>query len=196
MDGRSVRIAPMTAAGRFLLATTHARDAAYDVVLLAHVLAAAIGLGAVVVAGAYAGALLRSGSGSEAVRRYYRPGVNWPGRVLFLIPVLGVALMGMSRGDWSFSDGWILVGLALWTGVAVVAEMALWPAERRLQAVVAKDTDRADLAPGASAGAAAGHTAEGGSGSGLRSECLRLMGTSAVLAVVLVAAAVMMVAKP
>ncbi len=41
----------MTATDGYLLAATHARDAAYDVVLLAHVLAAAVGLGAVVVAG-------------------------------------------------------------------------------------------------------------------------------------------------
>ncbi len=51
----------MTAADPVLSATTHARDAAYDVVLLGHVLAAAVGLGAVVVSGAYALALLRSG---------------------------------------------------------------------------------------------------------------------------------------
>ncbi len=191
----------MTAADRFFLAATHARDAAYDVVLLAHVLAAAIGLGAVVVAGTYAWALLRSGSGSEAVRRYYRPGVNWAGRVLFLIPVLGLALMGMSHGDWSFSDGWILGGLALWAGVAVAAEMVLWPAERRLQEVVAGapggagvDDQAGVVGPGPGSGGAS--ESERALESGLRSECLRLMGTSAVLAVALVAAAVLMVAKP
>ena len=41
--------------------------------------------------------------------------------------------MAMSHGDWSFSDGWITMGLVAWAVVAVVAEMALWPAERRLQ---------------------------------------------------------------
>ncbi len=184
----------MTAADRFLWATTHARDAAYDMVLLAHVLAAAVGLGAVVVSGAYAWALLRSGSGPEAVRRYYRPGVNWAGRVLFLIPVLGVALMGMSHGDWSFSEGWILAGLALWMGVAVVAEMALWPAERRLQEVVARGTGPVGVAAVPEVGSP--DHPDPDPGSALRSECLRLMGTSAVLAVVLVAVAVMMVAKP
>ncbi len=102
----------MSTSDRYVLAATHARDAAYDLVLLAHVLAAVVGLGAVVLAGAYALALLRSGPESEAVRRYYRPGVNWAGRVLFLIPVLGLALMAMSQGDWSFADGWITIGLA------------------------------------------------------------------------------------
>lgn len=197
--GRSVRIALMTAHARLLVATGHARDAAYDVVLLAHVLAAAIGLGAVVVSGAYAWALLRSGSGSEAVRRYYRPGVNWAGRVLFLIPVLGAALMAMSHGDWSLSDGWILVGLGLWTVVAVAAEMALWPAERRLQEMVAAGTGGGGAAEAGTGAVTANPGGPGpgpGPGFGLRSECRRLMATSAVLAVVLVAAAVMMVAKP
>ena len=164
----------MIAPDHSLLAATHARDAAYDVVLLAHVVVAVVGLGAVVVAGAYALVLRRSGPGPESVRRYYRPGVNWAGRVLFLIPVLGLALMALSHGDWSFDDSWITVGLGLWTVVAVVAEMALWPAERRLQVAVAGPTTEAELGP----------------------MCLRVVGLSAALSVTLAAAAVVMVAKP
>ena len=112
----------MTATDGYLLAATHARDAAYDLILLAHVLAAAVGLGALVVAAANAWVLRRSGPGPEPIRRYYRPGVNWAGRVLFLVPVLGLSLMALSHGDWSFSDGWITIGLALWALVAVSAE--------------------------------------------------------------------------
>jgi uncharacterized membrane protein len=171
----------MALSDRYLTAVIHARDAAYDVVLLAHVLAALAGLGAVVVAGAYALALRSSGPGSTVVRRYYRPGVNWAGRVLFLIPVLGVALMAMSSGDWTFSDGWITIGLALWAAVAVVAEMVLWPAERRLQTVVSAPSAADDL-PIASAR--------------LREECLKVVGLSAALSVALVTAGIIMVAKP
>ena len=72
-----------------------------------------------------------------AVVRYYRPGVNWVGRVLFLVPVLGVALVAMSGGQWGYSDGWVTIGLGVWVVVALVAEGVLWPAERRLQEVVA-----------------------------------------------------------
>lgn len=212
----------MSTSDRYVLGATHARDAGYDLLLLAHVLAAAVGLGAVVLAGAYAWALLRSGPESEPVRRYYRPGVNWAGRVLFLIPVLGLALMALSEGDWSFADGWITIGLALWLVVAVAAEAALWPAERRLQEVVAAATAPAPVAqeaahPAAEPGAPtvaqpAGRVGpavmdEGGAGrptagageaagTGLRSECLRVIGTSVVLSVVLVGTAVVMVAKP
>jgi hypothetical protein len=152
----------------------HARNAAYDIVLLGHVLSALVGLGAVVVAGAYAVALRRSGAASEVVRRYYRPGVNWGGRVLYLVPVLGVALVAMSDGDWTYADGWITGGLLLWAVVALAAEMVLWPAERKIQAQVDDPTSPADL----------------------RAECSRVAITAAVVAVLLVVAAVIMVAKP
>ncbi len=156
------------------LMAEHARGAAYDLVLLAHVLAALVGLGAVGVAGAYAWALSRAGPASESVRRYYQPGVNWVGRILFLVPVFGVALMAMSQGDWSFSDGWINIGLALWAVVAVVAEMALWPEERRIQAALADPSV----------------------GAGLRTRCVRVEAMASVLSVLLIAATVVMVAKP
>jgi uncharacterized membrane protein len=151
-----------------------AHSAAYDLVLLAHVLTALIGLGAIVVAAGCALALSRSGPASQSLSRYYRPGINWAGRVLFLVPVFGVALIAMSHGEWSFSDPWVGIGLVLWLVVAAVAELVLWPAERRLQEVVGTPS----------------------AGTDPRSLCLRLVAVAAVLALVLVAATVVMVAKP
>ncbi len=150
------------------------RSAAYDIVLLAHVLSALVGFGAVVVAGAFALVLSRSGPGSEAVRRYYRPGVNWAGRILFLVPVLGVALVAMSHGEWSFSDGWVAVGFGLWAVVAFGAEMALWPAERRLQSAVAAGVPTETV----------------------RANCYGVAAMAAAAFCVLVGASVVMVAKP
>jgi uncharacterized membrane protein len=155
-------------------AAVHPSGVAYDVVLLAHVLSALISLGAVGVAGAYAVVLRRSGPDSAAVRRYYRPGVNWGGRVLFAVPVLGVVLVLMSRGDWSFSTGWVTIGLALWATVALTAEMVLWPVERRLQEAVAEDRPAAEL----------------------RRSCTQAAVLSVALVLVLMAATVVMVAKP
>jgi hypothetical protein len=151
-----------------------APSAAYDLVLVAHVLAALVGLGAIVVSAGCALALSRSGPDSESLRRYYRPGVNWAGRVLFLVPVFGVALIAMSHGEWSYSDLWVGLGLVVWAAVAVVAELVLWPAEQRLQAAVTQPSVATDLRPA----------------------CRRLAAVAAVLAVALVAAAVVMVAKP
>jgi Predicted integral membrane protein (DUF2269) len=157
------------------LLAVHARGAAYDLVLVAHVLAGLAGLGAVAAAGLSALALRRWGPVSEPVRRYYRPGVNWAGRVLFAVPVLGLALMAMSGDDWTFADGWITAGLVLWAVAASTAELVLWPAERRLQAAVADDQEEV---------------------AGLRTQCLRVAGTASALALVLMAATVVMVAKP
>lgn len=113
----------------------------YDLVLLAHVLSAVVGLVALGVAAGSAlalrGVLRRGAPVPEALARYYRPGVNWAGRVLFLVPVFGVALLVMSDGQWGFGDTWVTLGMAVWAGVAVLAEAALWPDERRLQDMVA-----------------------------------------------------------
>ena len=162
----------------------------YDLVLLAHVLAAVVGLVALAVAAGSALALkrvlVRGGPVPEALARYYRPGVNWAGRVLFLVPVFGVALLLMSGGQWGLSDTWVSGGLAGWALVAVAAEGALWPEERRLQAVVAS------LAAGEHASDDDGSVdVEGASG-----RCLRTGLTGVGLGAVLVAVGVLMVAKP
>jgi len=159
----------------------------YDLVLLAHVLAAVAALVAVVASGSFALVLrgsLRSGRPlTDPVVRYFRPGVNWVGRVLFAVPVLGVALIAMGRGAWSWSDTWISMGMGVWAVVAVIAEAVLWPGERRLQAVVA---DRSGGPPG-----------EGADRSGAEAAaCLRTGLVGLGLGVALVAVAVLMVAKP
>jgi len=130
-----------------LIAAFDTNAPGYDLVLLAHVLASVVATVAVVLTGGAALTLRRAlvadntGPTSEWLVRYYRPGVNWLGRVLFLVPVLGVALVWMSAGQWDFADSWVSVGLVLWAVVAVVAEIVLWPAERRLQQVVAAQGD-------------------------------------------------------
>lgn len=158
-----------------LVAVSTNRGAAYDLVLLAHVLAAVAAFGTVIVAGLYANVLLRRTSVSDAVTRYYRPGVNWAGRVLFAVPLLGVALIAMSRGGWSYSDRWVMGGLALWAVVAVVGEVVLWPAERRLQGLVTSGHFDRSL-----------H----------RALCLKAVGSAAGMCVLLIVTTVVMVAKP
>ncbi len=177
-----------------MVAAEHARGPGYDIVLLAHVLAVVAAFGAVAVAGAYAVVVSRPGPIPESVVRYYRPGVNWAGRVLFAVPVLGLVLMAMSNGDWTFSDTWIAIGLVLWVVAASLAEMALWPSERRLQEAVT-----GLLSVGGYA-AAAGTPPEPAGASLLpvefRSLCWRTTALSAVVAAILVGACVVMVAKP
>ena len=109
--------------------------AAFDIVLLLHVLCVVVGGGTVVVSAVQAARLARVPSPNaltEGLRTYYTPGTNWVARVLFGVPVFGFVLLAMSHGDDRLAQGWVLGGLALWLVAAGVAESYLWPAERRL----------------------------------------------------------------
>ena len=163
-----------------------------DIFIRRPVLAAVVSLVALLVSGGFALALRRAlmtdSPVPEAVARYYRPGVNWAGRTLFLVPVFGVALLAMSGGEWSVSDAWVSLGSAGWALVAMVAEGLLWPMERRLQGVVVTRT-----------GGPAAHAADP-TDSGVVADppalCLRAGLLGMGLGAVLVAVAVVMAAKP
>jgi len=190
-ENRGVPLALSTVAAASV-ASVNQNSAAYDLVLLAHVLAAVAALVAVAVAGGFAmalrGALRRGGPVPEVLVRYYRPGVNWAGRVLFAVPVLGAVLIAMSGGEWSWSDTWVSLGTAAWAAVAVVAEAVLWPHERRLQQAVASTDGVGDgVVPDA------GHSE---SGAEVEARCLRAGLVATGCAVTLVAVAVLMAAKP
>ena len=114
--------------------------AAFDIVLLLHVACVVVGLVTTATAATTATRLRRL-LGSpvplpDPLRRYFRPGVNWAGRTVYGIPVFGFALLAMSDGAYALGQGWVLGGLALFAGVALVGEGILWPAERRLQVAV------------------------------------------------------------
>ena len=115
--------------------------AAFDVVLLLHVACAVVGIVTVATAAATARRLDRLARTSvplpDALRRYFRPGVNWAGRTIYGIPVFGFALIGMSQGAYAVDDAWVLSGLVLFVALALLTECVLWPAERRLQQSVA-----------------------------------------------------------
>lgn len=111
--------------------------AVFDIVLLVHVGCVVVGLVTTATAAATATRLRRL-LGSpvplpEPLRRYFRPGINWAGRTVYGIPVFGFALLALSQGAYALGQGWVLGGLALFAGVALVGEGVLWPTERRLQ---------------------------------------------------------------
>lgn len=156
---------------------THARSALYDLILLAHVLAVFVSLVILALAAASAWRLSQLAPDvpvPEVLARYYRPGINWAGRMIMAVPVFGVALVAMSHGDWSFSDTWVIIGMAIWLAAAGISEAVVWPAERELQASLAGDAPEVD-----------------------RPAKARLIVRCALgLEVVLVATSIIMVAKP
>jgi hypothetical protein len=164
--------------------------AAFDIVLLLHVACVVVGLVTTTTAAATASrlrGLLRAGVPlPDALRRYFRPGVNWAGRTIYGIPVFGFALLAMSQGAYALRDGWVLGGLALFAGVALLAEGVLWPAERRLQDALA------------AAGARPGPIhADGPLDRDALGSDAAVMGRAAtVTLVLLVAATVLMIAQP
>jgi hypothetical protein len=131
---------PVAASG---LARPVPTGALYSVLLLLHVAAAVVGFGAVAVTGAQAARARRgpAQAGAASIRRYFRPGVNWAGRVLYAVPVLGFALVADSAGAFEAADSFVVAGLLLWLAGATLAEAVVWPAERRIQAVVTERWD-------------------------------------------------------
>jgi hypothetical protein len=110
---------------------------AFDVVLILHVGCVVVGL-TTTVASALTAARLRTllrtaAPFPDALRRYFRPGVNWAGRTIYGIPVFGFGLLALSHGAYALRDGWVTGGLTVFVGVVLIAEGVLWPAERRLQ---------------------------------------------------------------
>jgi len=107
---------------------------AYDLLLVTHILAAVVGFGAIAAAGWAASTARRSPdpTGDESVRRFFKVGTDWPARVVFLVPVLGLGLL--FGGDRSAAhEPWPWIGLTLWTVAAGLATGLCWPAERRAQ---------------------------------------------------------------
>ncbi len=110
---------------------------AFDVVLIMHVGCVVVGLATLVASATTAARLRTALSGGtalpEALQRYFRPGVNWVGRSIYGIPVFGLLLLALGHGAYSLHEGWVMGGLFVFVGMVLVAEGALWPAERRLQ---------------------------------------------------------------
>lgn len=152
---------------------------AFTVVLVCHVAVVLIGL-VTIAAGALAAARVLWANGRPlppSVRNYFSPGVNWAGRVLYLVPVFGGLLLAMSHGVDGVGAPWVLEGTGLWAGAVILAEGVTWPAERRVQR-----------------GLGAGDGAD--KGSEVHRACRHICASSGCEFVFVVAAMVVMVARP
>lgn len=118
----------------------------YAVLVVAHVLAAVVGFGAIGMTGAYARQLRTTLEpfASAALVRFFRPGRNLAARTILLVPVFGGAVVAPS-GD--AHRLYPYLGLAVWLAATGVASGLIWPAEARIQGLVAiRSTDTAAIA--------------------------------------------------
>jgi hypothetical protein len=162
-----------------LLGTQHPipTSVGYTLLLLAHIASTVVGFGAVLVTGIQAGRARRGPEqeSPDSVRRYFRPGTNWAGRTLYLVPAFGAGLIATSGGAFGASSAFIESGLVLWAVAVLAAEMVLWPAERRIQEHVTSGWELGDA---------------------FRHDCTMVVRTAWFLMAIFLVAVVLMVAKP
>ncbi len=152
-----------------MIAASLARSKAFDVVLVAHVLAAACALVVLLVLRAAAASAERGGDLSPAAQRTFAQRHEVAGRSVHVVVLTGAWLLAISHGAYTLTTTFVVAGLALWCVAAVALEAVGFPA-------------RAD----ASRALAVGEDPRGAAG--------RLRRSTELAAVCLVAAAVAMVA--
>jgi hypothetical protein len=158
---------------------------AYDVLLVLHVAAAVLGFGAIAVAGlrAHAGRKSADPAGDASLRRFFAPGRDWPARAIFLVPLLGIALLlGGDRSQ--VSAAWPWIGLGLWTGAVGLASGGCWPAEHRAQEALGRLEVAAD-----------GEARSRLSGT-FRASCARMERSAGSISLCFLAAVAVMVVQP
>ncbi|MHB8244694.1 MAG: DUF2269 family protein [Acidimicrobiales bacterium] len=110
----------------------------YDILLILHVALAFIGFGSIAVGGWAASAGRRSGrpAGEERVVRFFREGVDWPGRAILVVPVVGLVML-LAGDSSNVARPWPWIGLGIWLVAVGLASGLGWPAERRAQRALA-----------------------------------------------------------
>ncbi len=158
-----------------LLATT--ASTAYKFVLVLHILAAILGFGSVMLNGVYASEVRRrpGPEGAAIADANYRVSFGVAMWFIYAIPVLGIALVGMSDKAWKFGQTWVWLSLVLWFALVGLVHGVHRPNVRQLDALV---------------GSGSGDVAE----MERRGRLASTMG--AVLSLIVVATLVLMVFKP
>lgn len=67
------------------------------------------------------------------LRRYFAPRMNVAERLIYLVPLLGIALALGTDGPSELAEGWLLCAASLWVIAIVCAHGVIWPAEASLQ---------------------------------------------------------------
>jgi hypothetical protein len=110
----------------------------FDALLVVHALLAISALVVLLVLRAAAAAAARGGELAATARRSFTGRPEVAGRVVHLVPLSGVGLLALSRGDYSVASGFVAVGLVAWAIAACSLEVVAFPAQRAVAAAVAR----------------------------------------------------------
>ncbi len=160
----------------------------YDIGVVAHVAAGVVGFGAVAVGGyeAWRAQRLVDPTGDTRVRRFFSSGTDWPARLIYLVPLIGLALLfGGDRAD--ATKAWPWIGLTFWVAAAGLASGLCWPAERRAQRSLADATEAADKEDEKAVAAAV---------EGLRKACADMSTAAGMISICFAAAVAVMIVQP
>jgi hypothetical protein len=120
---------------------TVATTKAFDALLVVHALLA---ISSFVVLLVLRSAATQAGRGAEltdSARRSFSGRTELAGRVVHLMPLSGLGLLALSRGVYSLSTGFVVVGLLAWLLAACFLEAVAFPAQRATALVVQSGGD-------------------------------------------------------
>ena len=110
------------------------RDGFYDFFLFLHLVAVVVGFGGVLLNGLYgAQAKKRPGPGGLAISEanfFVSTKIAEP--AIYLVPLFGFALIGLSDSAWSFSQTWLIASLVLYVIGLANARLVLVPTMARM----------------------------------------------------------------
>ena len=110
------------------------RDGTYDFVLLLHLVAVVVGFGGVLLNGLYgAQAKKRPGPGGLAIAEAnYFVSTRVAEIAIYLVPLFGFALVGLSDSAWSLSDTWVWGSIVLYVIGLLIARLVMVPTSARM----------------------------------------------------------------
>ncbi len=110
------------------------RDGVYDFVLFLHLVAVVVGFGGVLLNGIY-GAQAKKRPPAEAaaiVEANFFVSEKVAEMAIYLVPLLGFGLIGLSDSAWKFSQTWVILSIVLYILGLLNARLVLVPTQRRM----------------------------------------------------------------
>lgn len=108
----------------------------YNLVLLLHIVAVIVGFGGVVWAGVYNAKAMKSGSAAANISTVNFEVNKISEYAIYLVPIFGIGLIGLSGGVYKFSQAWVSASFALYIVGVGVAHGLLIPSHRKLNAAL------------------------------------------------------------